>query len=285
MNIWQKLREFTEKKRKKIEKKIQKIKNFFEKKEKKMEIKWIKITTDIFDNEKILLIESLPDGDSILVIWFKLLCLAGKQNNSGVFTLGDKIPYTEDMLATIFKRKKSTVHQALQTFETFGMVEMIDGIITLPNWDKHQSLDSYEKKKERDRLYRAEKRRQTKDTEKSSEKSSDSRSTGRLTVDDSRLVEVEEEGRKRKKSVEKSDTHTPISYDFLVNKYGKAFVDERVERAKQYKNVTLEKIAQWCEEDAKKTKMAKSGKRNTFTDFSLQRNFMIDESSLLANNK
>ncbi len=50
-----------------------------------MGVKWIKIVTDIFDDEKILLIESLPDADSIIVIWFKLLCLAGKQNNSGVF--------------------------------------------------------------------------------------------------------------------------------------------------------------------------------------------------------
>lgn len=49
------------------------------------EVKWIKITTDIFDDEKILLIESLPESDSIIVVWFKLLCLAGKMNNSGVF--------------------------------------------------------------------------------------------------------------------------------------------------------------------------------------------------------
>ena len=47
------------------------------------DVKWIKIATDIFDDEKILLIESLPEADSIIVIWFKLLCLAGKQNNSG----------------------------------------------------------------------------------------------------------------------------------------------------------------------------------------------------------
>ena len=43
-------------------------------------VKWIKMTVNIFDDEKILLIESLPDADSIIVIWFKLLCLAGKQN-------------------------------------------------------------------------------------------------------------------------------------------------------------------------------------------------------------
>ncbi|NQN39323.1 hypothetical protein HPA20_10690, partial [Streptococcus suis] len=32
------------------------------------EIKWIKIVTDIFDDEKILLIESLPEADTIIVI-------------------------------------------------------------------------------------------------------------------------------------------------------------------------------------------------------------------------
>ena len=65
------------------------------------EVKWIKIVTDIFDDEKILLIESMPDADSIIVIWFKLLCLAGRQNNSGVFLMNGRIPYTDEMLATL----------------------------------------------------------------------------------------------------------------------------------------------------------------------------------------
>lgn len=112
------------------------------------DVKWIKITTDIFDDEKILLIESLPEADSIIVIWFKLLCLAGKMNNSGVFLMNEKIAYTDKMLATIFRRKESTVQLALQTFENFGMIEIIDGVITIPNWNKHQSLDALEKKRE-----------------------------------------------------------------------------------------------------------------------------------------
>ena len=79
------------------------------------EVKWIKIVTDIFDDEKILLIESMPEHDAIIVIWFKLLCMAGKTNNSGVFTLNDKIAYTDEMLATIFRRPKTTVQLALKT--------------------------------------------------------------------------------------------------------------------------------------------------------------------------
>jgi predicted phage replisome organizer len=110
------------------------------------EVKWIKITTDIFDDEKILLIESLPDSYAIITVWFKLLCLAGKQNNSGVFMMG-RVAYTDKMLATIFRMKEATVTMALNIFEEFGMVEIIDGVITIPNWGKHQNLDQLESKK------------------------------------------------------------------------------------------------------------------------------------------
>lgn len=114
------------------------------------DVKWIKITTDIFDDEKILLIESMPDAYAIITVWFKLLCLAGKQNNSGVFMMG-KIAYTDKMLATIFRMKESTVTMALDTFEQFGMIEIIDGVITIPNWGKHQNLEGIETAREKTR--------------------------------------------------------------------------------------------------------------------------------------
>ena len=117
------------------------------------DVKWIKIVTDIFDDEKILLIEAMPEADSIITIWFKLLCLAGKQNNSGVFMLNDRIPFTEEMFSTIFRRKLSTVRLALTTFENLGMVEIVDGVVTIPNWGKHQSLEQIEARKEYRKQY------------------------------------------------------------------------------------------------------------------------------------
>lgn len=115
------------------------------------EVKWIKIVTDIFDDEKILMIENLPDRDSIIVIWFKLLCMAGKQNNSGVFLFNDRIPYTDEMLATIFRRPLNTVRLALKTFEEYGMIEIINNTITIPKWEKHQSLDALENSRKQTR--------------------------------------------------------------------------------------------------------------------------------------
>ena len=107
------------------------------------EIKWIKLCTDVFDDEKIMLIEAMPEADSIIVIWFKLLCLAGKQNNGGVFILNDKMLYNDEMLAAIFRRPINLVRLALTTFENFGMVEIINNAYTIPNWEKRRILVGY----------------------------------------------------------------------------------------------------------------------------------------------
>jgi hypothetical protein len=75
------------------------------------------------------------------------------------------------------------------------MIEIIDDVITIPNWDKHQSLDAYEKKKERDRKLQAERRAKQKAL---IEKSSDNRLTSsdcQLTV---AVSEVEKEENKEK---------------------------------------------------------------------------------------
>lgn len=158
------------------------------------EAKWIKIVTDIFDDEKILLIEELPDADSIIVIWFKLLCLAGKQNNCGVFLINDKIPYTEKMLATIFRRKEATVRLALETFESFGMIEIIDNVITIPNWGKHQTLDKLEKKTEYMRDYMRDYRKKQKQIAcKTNDESNSNSNVSSADIDIYKDIELEED--------------------------------------------------------------------------------------------
>ena len=114
---------------------------------------WIKLSTGIFDDEKIKLIELLPEGDSLLIIWLKLLCFAGKTDNDGVFKLTEKIPYNEEMLAGVFNRKLTTVRTALNVFQDYGMLEIIDGAYALPNWAKYQNdSDALSKSKEKNRI-------------------------------------------------------------------------------------------------------------------------------------
>ena len=233
------------------------------------DVKWIKITTDVFDDEKVLLIESMPSADSIIVIWFKLLTFAGKQNNNGVFLMSNRIAYTDEMLATVFRRDVNTVRLALSTFQQFGMIEIIDNVITIPNWNKHQTLDSYEKKKERDRLYQAERRAaQRALVEKSSDKSS-------YIAISERDKDKEEDKDKDKKIVKHKygEYANVLLSDDELEKLKTEFFDwqDRIERlssymastGKPYKN-HLATIRNWAKKDKPQSKTHDYGNPEDF---------------------
>lgn len=115
-------------------------------------VKWIKIQTDIFDNRKIKQIDYMPESDAIIVIWFKLLCLCGKVNDNGMIYLTTEVPYTEEMLAKEFGKDISVIRLALKTFEMFGMLEVIDNIYCISNWEKYQNIEGMEKIREQNRI-------------------------------------------------------------------------------------------------------------------------------------
>ena len=116
------------------------------------EIKWIKIATNMFDNRKIRQIEVLPDGDAIIVIWVKLLCLAGNLNEQGYLYFTKEVPYTEEMMSVQFNRPISTVRLALNTFEKFGMIEIIDDLIKISNWEEYQNIEGMDKIREQNKI-------------------------------------------------------------------------------------------------------------------------------------
>jgi len=111
-------------------------------------IKWIKLATDVFENQKIRQIETLPQGDSLIVIWFKLLCLAGSVNDRGAIYLTKEIPYTEQMLSAYFHRPLTVIQMALNLFQKFGMIDVVDDIMHVSSWEKYQNVDGMEKIRE-----------------------------------------------------------------------------------------------------------------------------------------
>jgi predicted phage replisome organizer len=115
------------------------------------DVKWIKITTDIFNNRKIRVIETMPEGYAIIVAWVKLLCLAGTTNDSGQIYLTTNIPYTEQTLAAQFNMPLATVQLALTTFEKFEMIERVDDFLKITNWEKYQNVQGLEKVREQTR--------------------------------------------------------------------------------------------------------------------------------------
>jgi predicted phage replisome organizer len=117
------------------------------------EIKWIKITTNMFDDEKIKLIDAMPERDTIFYIWMRLLVQAGKTNAGGYIFLNENVPYTEEMLSTIFNRPLNSVRLALNSLKDFGMIEVaVNHLIKIANWEKHQNIEGMEKVREQNRL-------------------------------------------------------------------------------------------------------------------------------------
>lgn len=116
------------------------------------EVKWIKVSTNMFDSSrKIKQIELMPEGDTILVIWLKLLLLAGNINDGGQIYLTPEIPYTDEMLANELRRPLNTVRMALNLFEKFGMIQIVDDILKLSSWEKYQNIDGMERLREQNR--------------------------------------------------------------------------------------------------------------------------------------
>lgn len=137
------------------------------------EISWIKLKTTMFDDEKIKLIQSMPEADAILVIWIRLLVLAGKTNDEGLIYIQRNMPYTEEMLATLFSKPVNVVRLALMTLQQFNMIDLNeDGLIAIENWDKHQNIEGMEKVRlknaERVRKHRERKKQQALEDKNSS---------------------------------------------------------------------------------------------------------------------
>ena len=85
---------------------------------------YLKLKENYFDDDSIVLLESMQDGvlysDILLKLYLKSL------KHGGRLQLGEDIPYTAQMIATITHQQIGTVERALQIFLKLGLVEVLD---------------------------------------------------------------------------------------------------------------------------------------------------------------
>jgi predicted phage replisome organizer len=218
------------------------------------DVKWIKIVVNIFDDEKIRYIETLPNGDETIVIWFRLLCLAGKSNSSGMLMMTDKIAYTDEMLASIFNREIKSIQLALNTFLKLEMIEMMDHAIYIANWNKHQSLEKLEQKKIYDREYQKKKREERLLENRTSIVRADN--DNRVTELELEIeVELEEEviiNNHNKGDKKKKERITCLYLDHVY------LTDEEVEKLGERVNEYIHYLNMWLEENPAYRKKSKN---------------------------
>lgn len=191
------------------------------------EIKWIKVITDIFEDEKIKLIKSMPEGRTLVLIWFQLLAQAGKTNASGWIYLNEECAYTSSMLATLFNESQQMIELALRLYSTrpFEMLEITEtGLIYIPNWEKHQNVESMDKIREGARLRKAKQREKQKMLIMSRDSPGTSQRNHATDID----IELEIDKEKNLKDIVDTNVSTPPKKRFI--------------------HPTLEEIKDYCEE-------------------------------------
>ena len=85
---------------------------------------YLKLKENYFDDDSIVLLESMQDGVLYSNILLKLYLKSLK--NGGRLQLDEDIPYTAQMIATITRQQIGTVERALQIFLKLGLVEVLD---------------------------------------------------------------------------------------------------------------------------------------------------------------
>lgn len=115
------------------------------------EIKWVKMWIDILGHKKMKLIRSMPEGDSLALIWIFLILQAGESNRDGAVYFTENMPYNADMFAQIHDFNKNTVTLAFTTFRSLEMIDIYDDVIYVRNWEKYQNIDSMAKVREQTR--------------------------------------------------------------------------------------------------------------------------------------
>ena len=95
------------------------------------------IDVDFFRKDIIITLETLPEGEQLIIIWIKLLLLAKKHNNGGLICFVKNIDITDELLACFFNTRVSFVTYALNVFYDYGMIERKNGtlkILNLGDW-------------------------------------------------------------------------------------------------------------------------------------------------------
>lgn len=202
-------------------------------------IKWIKLAVNMFDDEKIKLIRTMPEANAIVVIWVQLLCLAGKNNDGGYVYMNQNVAYSDEMLASIFDHPLNTIRIALSTLENFGLIEInSDKKIDVINWEKHQNFEGLEKIREQNRI------RQQKYRERKRQKRLDN---SNVTSRDSNAPEEEEDKRVDIEEDKRVDTEEDKGVD--KEQYQSVVIEDDINKAVEFYKSNFGKLGDYIKTD------------------------------------
>lgn len=101
---------------------------------------FVQLDTELFNNRKIKLLRKMPEGNSLVLFWIQLLCLAERTQDDGKIYLTGLRPYTIHELAAETEHTAEFIQKALNQFEEFEMIERDEEELNIKNWKFYQDI-------------------------------------------------------------------------------------------------------------------------------------------------
>lgn len=115
-------------------------------------LQWLKIDVNLFANRKILILLKEPDGDTYIRVWIQLLIIAMECNQEGNLVIGENKPMTIEYFSKIMGKSYEKMERIIGKFLELEMIILENEVYKIKNWNKYQSIETYEKYKEQGRL-------------------------------------------------------------------------------------------------------------------------------------
>lgn len=115
-------------------------------------IQWLKIDVNLFANRKIQILLKKPDGDTYIRVWLQLLILAMECNKEGKLLISDNKTMTIEYFSKIMGKSLEKMEEIIKKFLELEMIVLENEVYKIKNWNKYQSIETYEKYKEQGKL-------------------------------------------------------------------------------------------------------------------------------------
>ena len=110
---------------------------------------WLKLHRNFFKRHDVCILEKLPDGKELVLLYLKLL--TESVDHEGALRFSDELPYTEEMLAVVTDTQTEFLHSALKTLQQLRLLEVReDGTLFLPAVGKMVGSETYAAKRKRE---------------------------------------------------------------------------------------------------------------------------------------
>lgn len=117
-----------------------------------MSVFWFKLNVSFDKDDRVLLLEKQRNGKLAVYIYFKLYFIAARCNQMGGIFIAENRPHTAKTLAKQWDFKVSQVENSLNLLLDAGLLEVIENVFFISDWDETQSIDKLEEIRKNARL-------------------------------------------------------------------------------------------------------------------------------------